>query len=72
MQFKKSDQNKQTPKITENSPNLVTLHTINIFIFCLCLSNLYQGCQIFLDTIYQNERKNTKLLLNCQSAIKYT
>jgi hypothetical protein len=31
-----------------------------------------QGCQIFLDTIYQKGRKYTKLPLNYQTAIKYT
>jgi hypothetical protein len=32
----------------------------------------YQGCQIFLDTINQNDEKYTKLTLNYQMAIKYT
>jgi hypothetical protein len=31
-----------------------------------------QGCQIFLDKIYQNGRKYTKLPLNYQMSIKYT
>jgi hypothetical protein len=33
--------------------------------------NAGQGCQIFLDTIYQNEEKYTKLP-HYQMAIKYT
>jgi hypothetical protein len=35
-----------------------------------CLTS--QGCQIFLDTIYQNEGKYTKLPHHHQMAIKYT
>jgi hypothetical protein len=31
-----------------------------------------QGCQIFLDTIYRNERKYTKLPQHYQMDIKYT
>jgi hypothetical protein len=31
-----------------------------------------QGCQIFLDTIYQNGRKYIKLLKNYQMTIMYT
>jgi hypothetical protein len=31
-----------------------------------------QGCQIFLDTIYPNEGKYTKLPQHDQIAIKYT
>jgi hypothetical protein len=31
-----------------------------------------QGCQIFLDTIYQNGGKCTTLSLNCQMASKQT
>jgi hypothetical protein len=37
------------------------------------LSNTYtQGCQIFLDTTYQNEGKYTKLPQHYQMVIKYT
>jgi hypothetical protein len=32
----------------------------------------HQGCQIFLDLIYQNGRKCIKLPLNYLMAIKYT
>jgi hypothetical protein len=39
---------------------------------CGGLSGREQGCQIFLDTIYQNGEKYTKLPLNYQMAIKYT
>jgi hypothetical protein len=31
-----------------------------------------QGCQIFLDTIYKNEGKYTKLPQHYQMTIKYT
>jgi hypothetical protein len=31
-----------------------------------------QGCQIFLDTIYQNEGKYTKLQEHYQMTLKYT
>jgi hypothetical protein len=31
----------------------------------------YQGCQIFLDTMYQNGQKHSKLPQNCQMTIKY-
>jgi hypothetical protein len=37
------------------------------FFFAGCV----QGCQIFLDTIYQNEGKCTKLPQHYQMAIKY-
>jgi hypothetical protein len=39
---------------------------------CGGLSGREQGCQIFLDTIYQNGKKYTKLPLNYQMAIKCT
>jgi hypothetical protein len=34
--------------------------------------NLHQGCQILLDTIYQNVEKYTKLPLNYQMVKNYT
>jgi hypothetical protein len=34
-------------------------------------STVEQGCQIFLDTMYQNGGKYTKLLLTYQTAITY-
>jgi hypothetical protein len=33
--------------------------------------SLHQGCQIILDTMYQNEENCTKYPLNYQMAIKY-
>jgi hypothetical protein len=35
-------------------------------------ATLDQGCQIFLDTIYQNGEKYTKFPQHYQMAIKYT
>jgi hypothetical protein len=37
-----------------------------------CTGGLMQGCQIFLDTIYQNEGKYTKLPQHYLMTIKYT
>jgi hypothetical protein len=50
------------------------------FMSCVCSiicgrippTRLKQGCQIFLNTIYQNEGKYTKLLHHYQMAIKYS
>jgi hypothetical protein len=55
----------------------IRLHFVAIFFHKLirspCLSGGGgQGCQIFLDTIYQNEGKYTKLPQHYQMAIKYT
>jgi hypothetical protein len=43
-----------------------------VIVFRRMTNGLTQCCQIFLDTIYQNEVKYTKLPQHYQMAIKYT
>jgi hypothetical protein len=59
--------NKKTPKIKEKKSKIKEMWT-----FEEITSSLVQGCQIFRDTIYQNEEKYTKFPLNYHMAIKYT
>jgi hypothetical protein len=50
----------------------VTLETYTIFELIAAATRREQGCQIFIDTIYQNEGKYTKIQQHCQRAIKYS
>jgi hypothetical protein len=51
-----------------------TLDETALSLYCLVQTTMHkslgQGCQIFLDTIYQNVGKYTKLLQNYQITIK--